>query len=372
MPEVVLLCEHATLNGGERSALAALPGLQAEGFEIVALAPPSGPLASALTQQGVEVIGFEAGSHAGSRSWRSVLRQRLVHLLGARRPALVHANSLSMARLAGPVAAELGLPSLAHLRDIVRLSRPGVEQLNAHGRLLAVSQATRDYHLAQGLSAEKTFVLHNGVDLQRFQPRRPTGWLHARLGLPPQAVLVGTIGQLVMRKGHDVLALAAAMLSDVPHLHWVIAGSRYSGKEEAVRYEAQLHATFAAAGLSRRVHFLGTVDYVAELLNELTLLIHPARQEPLGRVLLEASAAGLPMVASDVGGTREIVAAESWPACLVRPGDPRALALAARRLLDDPQRRRVLGESNRRQAEAVFDVRRTTAALAQHYRELCD
>ncbi|MEX2559915.1 MAG: hypothetical protein WD403_08370, partial [Pirellulales bacterium] len=96
MPEVVLLCEHATLNGGERSALAALPGLQAEGFEILALAPPSGPLASALAQQGVEVIAFETGSHAGSRSWRGVLRQRLAQLLGARRPALVHANSLSM------------------------------------------------------------------------------------------------------------------------------------------------------------------------------------------------------------------------------------------------------------------------------------
>ena len=99
---------------------------------------------------------------------------------------LLHANSLAMGRLSGPVAAELGLPSVSHLRDIIRLSSQAVADLNCHARLLAVSQATRDFHVAAGLAAEKLHVVYNGVDLEEFRPRSPTGYLHRELGLPPE------------------------------------------------------------------------------------------------------------------------------------------------------------------------------------------
>src|SRR6185369_11888616 len=98
---------------------------------------------------------------------------------------------LAMGRLSGPVATEMQLPSIAHLRDIVGLSARAIADLDQHRRLLAVSQATRDYHVARGLTANKTFVAYNGVDLLRFQPRQPTGWLHRELNLPPEAILLG-------------------------------------------------------------------------------------------------------------------------------------------------------------------------------------
>ena len=180
-----------------------------------------------------------------------------------------------------------------------------MDDLNGHARLLAVSRAAREFHVAQGLAAERTHVLYNGVDTQRFCPRSATGWLHRQLGIPESSMLVGTIGQLGPRKGQDVLLPRQSLIHCLPNVHYVLVGERHSSKGESRQYEMQLHAV-AKGALSGRVHFLGFRNDVPRLLNELDLLVHPARQEPLGRVLLEAAAAGVAVIATDVGGTREI------------------------------------------------------------------
>ncbi|HVX64928.1 MAG TPA: glycosyltransferase family 4 protein [Pirellulales bacterium] len=371
MHRVAWLFEYPTLHGGERSLLAAAPHLQAAGFELVALAPDSGPLAERLAQAGAAVVPFEMFDATGQRLSQEPLRERLAKTVAALRPTLLHANSLAMGRLAGPVAAALKLPSLTHLRDIIKLSRAAVADLNRHARLLAVSHATREFHIAQGMDAPKVEVLYNGVDLAAFRPRRATGWLHARLNIPPGAMLIGAVGQLVLRKGHDVLARAAARLArQLPEAHWLLIGSRYSQKAEAVAYEQSLHETFAAADLGGRAHFLGTVDGVAELLPELTLLVHPSRQEPLGRVLLEAAACGVACIATDVGGTREIFPPASGAARLVPVDNDEALATAVAELVALPDERARLGQAARVRAETQFDICRAAEGLARHYRDV--
>jgi glycosyltransferase involved in cell wall biosynthesis len=377
-PELLLLCEYATLNGGERSMLATLDDVRAAGLSVAVMAPPEGPLAEALHARGIEVEPFRTHDPAGRRWPLEQLRRDLAARLRGRRVDLLDANSLSMGRLSGPVAAALGLPSVAHLRDIIRLSRQAIADLNCHARLLAVSQATRDYHLAGGLSADKTRVVYNGVDLARFAPRPASGWLHAQLGLPPQSRLVGAIGQIGLRKGHDVLVRAALVLAQAAlpvapaagDVHYVIVGRRCSDKPESRRLEADLQAA-AAGPLAGRLHFLGVRDDVERILNELTLLVHPARQEPLGRVLLEAAAAGLAVIASDVGGTREIFPPESASARLVPPDDPQALAAAMGELLGDAGLRSRLAAAARRRAEQAFGARRAAEELIGHYRAVC-
>lgn len=372
MLKVAVCCEYPTLHGGERSMLSTLDGLQAAGFLATVVAPGGGPLAENLHARGFVVLPFDTRDRLGRQLPQARRRQRLARLLARHRPHLLHANSISMGRLSGPVAAELGLPGIAHLRDILKLSRRAIADMNCHRRLLAVSRATRDFHVAAGVHARRTYVLYNGVSLQRFQPRGPTGCLHRELGLPPGAPLVGTVGQIGLRKGQDVLLRAAAVLADeLPHVHYLIVGQRFSEKEEGRRFETDLHAA-ASANLAGRVHFLGFRPDVDKILNELTLLAHPARQEPLGRVLLEAAAAGTPVVASDVGGTREIFSAESRSARLVPPEDPHALAAAVAELIVDPPARAELAEAARRRAEHAFDARRAAAELAEHYRAALD
>ncbi|HJT32409.1 MAG TPA: glycosyltransferase [Pirellulales bacterium] len=373
MKQVAWLFEYPTLLGGERSLLAALGVLRSLGWQPLAVGPAEGPLADELDRQGVENVVFSVFDRYGARLPRPTLHDRLRQILEQRRPDLLHANSLSMGRLSGLVAAEAGLPSIAHLRDIVGMSAAAVADLNRHTRLLAVSRATRDFHTRQGLRDDLCHVCYNGVDLETFRLRAPTGWLHRKLRLPPETSIVLSIGQLVLRKGHDVLVRAAARLREsLPHLHWVIAGARFSQKAEAVQYEADLHAAVAAAGMSERFHFLGTVANVPELLSEATLLVHPARQEPLGRVLLEAAAAGVPCVATDVGGMCEIFGDAPAAALLTPPDDERALAEAVAALMAAPAVRVRLGQAARRRAEELFDAHANAAALAEHYRAVCE
>jgi glycosyltransferase involved in cell wall biosynthesis len=109
---------------------------------------------------------------------------------------------------------------------------------------------------------------------------------------------------------------------------------------------------------------------VPRLLNELAVLVHPARQEPLGRVLLEAAASGVPIVATDVGGTAEIFPPLSQTARLVPSDNPEAVARETALLLDDAALACNMATLARRRAESTFDARQSAASLARHYDEL--
>lgn len=371
MPRLLILCEYPTLLGGERSMLATMAAIVTAGFDVRVAAPPQGPLADAILAEQVPLVPWQVRDERGGRKPLRQLCEQLERLIARQRPTLIHANSLSMARIAGPVAAEAGVASLGHLRDIVKLSRQAVTKLNHHRRLIAVSRAVREFHVDQGVDADKCVVVNNGVDLEKFQPRKAAGYLHRELRLPNDARLIATIGQVGIRKATDT-ALAAAMqvVSAVPDIHWLIVGERTSDKAEAIEFERQLHLAASTSPLVGRVHIVGSRDDVPRIMCECTLLVHAARQEPLGRVLLEAAASGLAVVATDVGGTREIFPTQSEGALLVPPNDVNALADAVIDLLTDEPRRTILAARARRRAAAAFDIGLAAERLMEQYRAI--
>ena len=378
MPRLLILCEYPTLLGGERSMLATLPAVTAAGFDVQVAAPATGPLspavapiAQALCEQGVSHVRWRLHDEQGDRLPLERLRSDIANFIAELRPDLVHANSLSISRVLGPVAAESRVPCLGHIRDIVKLSRQAVADVNANRRLIAVSHATREFHVAQGIDAAKCVVLHNGVELQTFHPRPPTGYLHEMLNLSPSTKFVATIGQLGTRKGTlDVLLAARYVAAEMPHVHWLLVGERTSNKREARGYELLLELLAWNPPLRDRVHFLGTRDDVPRLLNECALVVHAARQEPLGRVLLEAAASGVAVLATDVGGTREIFPTELDGAVLVPPDDRPALAQAMLELVRNDAHRQLLAHAGRHRAEKAFDIRDAAQRLIEQYREL--
>jgi glycosyltransferase involved in cell wall biosynthesis len=371
MPRLLILCEYPTLLGGERSMLSTLSAVQAAGFDVLVAAPPTGPLANALEEGGVSRVEWRAMHECGVRRPLEDLRADLTETLRGTRPNLIHANSLSMSRVAGPVAAMVGIPSIGHIRDIVKLTEQAVADVNCHRRLIAVSRATRDYHALQGVDAKKCVAIHNGIDLDEFCPRPATRYLHRELGLPREARLIATVGQIGLRKGMDVVLSAALQAADqLPAMHWLIVGERTSEKAESLEFEQLLRDLAVEPLLAGRVHFLGRRDDVAQLLCECTMLIHAARQEPLARVLLEAAASGVPIVATDVGGTREIFPTDAAGAILVPPNERGALAQALIELCCDDGRREKLGRAGRRRAEEAFDVRVASAMLIEQYQAM--
>jgi glycosyltransferase involved in cell wall biosynthesis len=333
--------------------------------------PRRGGLTSAAERMQVPTLPFHVRDDRDRRRNASALQHDLAALIKQAAPHCVHANSLSMTRLLGGIAESCPVPCLGHLRDMMRISRASVDHLNRHDRLLAVSAAVKRWYVSQGVSAERIHVLHNGVDLEEFAPRAASGRLLRELSLPESSILLGAIGQIGMRKGLDVLLEALApTMARRRDVHLVIVGQRYSQKDEAVRFEERLRQLANSPPLRGQVHFLGVRDDVSRLMNELDVLVHAARQEPLGRVLLEAAASGLATVATDVGGTNEIFPPGTQSAVLVAPDAPDELSQAIAAFIENPRFRERTGRLARRQAEQFFGAAMAADRLVGHYRDL--
>ena len=271
----------------------------------------------------------------------------------------------------GRYCATMAVLVLVTCVDIVRLSNRALADLAYHTRLAAVSEATKKWYVEAGVCESDIAVLYNGVDLQRFHPTKPTGFLHAQLGLSPTVPLLGAIGQIGMRKGLDFLFDAMRrVMSTHQQCHLVVVGERFSGKAEAVEFERELFRLASETPLSGRVHFLGYRNDIPDLLVEFCVLVHAARQEPLGRVLLEAAATGVAIVATDVGGTSEIFPPEVEVAILVRSEDRISLAAAVTDLLDDGVGRARLGMAARQRVAKFFNTTRAAQGLIELYAEV--
>jgi glycosyltransferase involved in cell wall biosynthesis len=366
---VLLSFEFPSLNGGERSILAVLPQLVGTEFEFVAVAPAQGPLAEALQSVGVPTLPFDVRDVFGMRRPVERLLEDFAVAIRRTRPDLVHGNSLSMARLTGSIANQSPAVCTAHLRDIIGLSAAAVQQVNSNRALIAVSKAVRDFHAAQGVDASRMQVIPNGIEVDDGQGPHD-GRLEAELGLPPGSFLVASVGQICLRKGQDVFAQAAVLAAaQMPAAHFLLIGERYSAKPESAAYDESIDRTFAAAGLADRFHRLGFRQDVTQLLAEVDLLVHSARQEPLGRVLLEAAAAGCPIVATNVGGTSEMLI-DDQSALLVPADDPQALAAAMIRAFGDASLRDRLADWARARIATYFSIADSARRLADTWRGL--
>ena len=186
-----------------------------------------------------------------------------------------------------------------HLRPRLR------HAMRAAARVFSVSDSLRQLALSLGADADKTEVVGNGVDLQRFHPvDQQTARL--KLGLPSTAKLLISVGGLVERKGmHRVIDCLPTLLAHQPHLHYLIVGS--GGAEGDMRNA--LDAQVARLGLADRVHFLGAIapDQLKWPLSAADVFVLATRNEGWANVFLEAMACGLPVITTDVGGNREVV-----------------------------------------------------------------
>jgi glycosyltransferase involved in cell wall biosynthesis len=270
---------------------------------------------------------------------------------------VIHANGAAPAQWMMPAAALTGRPLVAHIHTrYLRRSR-FVLLLHAADALVAVSQEMARPFLEDGMPPDRIHVIHNGYDEARLRPSATD--LRAALGIAREAFVVCAVGALIDLKGHDLLISAFARLPAPAHL--LIAGS---GAQEAA-----LRAQVVALGLAGRVHFLGQVEDVMAVFQASDVFALASRKEGFPLVLLEAGLAGLPCVATRVGGVPEAMP-DGRGAMLVPPDDPNALADALLRYQGDPAERRRAGEAARRCVEEIGSATRMAERFATVYERL--
>lgn len=232
--------------------------------------------------------------------------------------------------------------------------------------VIAVSQYTRNLLVEMGVRPERIVIIHPGCDLQHFR-RHDVGPADiARLsGGRPHRHRLLTVGNLVPRKGHDmVLRALAAMQATHPDVLYLIAGDGPN--------RAALEQLAAELGVTRQVVFLGTVeaDMLPLLYSAADVFVMPSRARPeaddvegFGIVFIEAAACGCPSIAGRAGGSPDAVL-DGLTGMLVDPQDPRALAAALGRLLAEPALRQALGSAGQSRAERDFGWSSVTEKVA--------
>jgi UDP-glucose:(heptosyl)LPS alpha-1,3-glucosyltransferase len=247
------------------------------------------------------------------------------------------------------VAAPVVRPQIGVDRVIQRRQlRPG-----RFVRVIAVTPQVRDDLVEMhDVPFDLIDVVPYAVDLDRIGRAEPTG-VRAMLGIPPGQPLVLFVGHSFQRKGLDVLITA---LTGLPEGHLIVVG------DDDPRSVAE---GIRRGGLEARVHFVGGVDDPERYYAEADLFAFPTRTEPWGIPLIEAMAAGIPVVSTSIAGASEVVA-DAHAGIILDDHSPDAFREALRALIDDPDLRRQMG-SRGRIAAGRFDVESHAAAVIETY-----
>lgn len=301
---------------------------------------------------------------------------RLVAAMRETKPALLHTHS-SKAGILGRAAARIArVPHVVHtvhgwsFNDtqpsvVVRLYRL-LERAAARAtdRIVCVSEADRREGIASEIGRPEAYrLVRSGIDPEEFAARPGARErVRASLGIGPGELLAGTVACLKLQKAPlDLVEAAAVALRADPRLRFVVAGDG--------ELRGAVEARARDLGLGERFRLLGWRRDVPDLLAALDLFVLTSLFEGLPRAVLQAMVAGVPVVATAVGGTPEVVR-DGETGLLVRPGDPVAAAAAIVRLAGEPETARRLAAAASKRIGEEFEIRGMVRTLDALYEDL--
>ena len=364
---ILYLDSGSGIGGGQRSLLLLLKHLDATRFRSFLGCLGDSMLAAAARKAGHPVIPLDLpkqhdkGDKVRRFTFDDITRDllqlkvifQLLWVLEEKQIDLIHANSLA-AGLIGGIAAKLyGVPIVMHKRYATAygvLDRLCEKLLD---RVILVSEATRWAFAPHS----KQTLIYNGVELSALRPPlSPPRWrggktLRADLNLDPDALLIGIVTRITPEKGIHLLIEATAKLKASPYIQLLVVGGPYFPKD--AEYIDSLKVQAEKLGIADRVIFTGFLEDIQAILSLLdVVLLASTIPEACPRTIIEAMAAGVPVIATPLGGSKELVTPETG--ILVPAEDADAFAAAITQLAEDNQRRKQMGKACRLRAEQLF------------------
>ncbi|MBD3868680.1 MAG: glycosyltransferase family 4 protein [Acidobacteria bacterium] len=367
------------LGGAQQNTLFSVANHDRERYEAGLLAGAGGELdaeAERLTDADVHLVDWLRYPISPLRDLVAVFK--LKRLLQDRSIDLIHTHS-SKAGVIGRLAARLaGVPVVVHtvhgwsFNDTqsgpVRRFYIALERWLARFTdvLVTVAAADRDKGLEHSIGiASRYRVIHSGIDIQSYRRPASARWLTRKeLGFEPDAVVVGTVACLKYQKAPlDFIAAAKLAIAGDPRLRFFIAG------DGPLRPEVERAIT--AAGLEGKVRLLGWRQDIPELLAAMDLFVLTSLFEGLPRAVLQAMAAGVPVIATAVNGTPEVVI-DGDTGRLIDPGQPDQAAARILELATDPVQALNLALNATKKLGGAFEIRTMVRDLDDLYGELLE
>ncbi|MHC4883786.1 MAG: glycosyltransferase family 4 protein [Planctomycetota bacterium] len=382
MPRILLVHPFAhDISGADESILAVMKHLVPQGWNYDVVLPGEGAYVPRYEALGCRVFTYPM----------SIIKRRLdiPYLLGfllrfiptilflrkairETQPDLIHVNGAVI--MGGGLAARLcGVPAVYHIR-CSQIAHPRfvaaiLARLMAWTakKTIAISQACAAPMTERGFD-DRTTIIHNGIDLSRFQQVVRSDLWRQACGWPEDALVIGQVGRIAPIKGwFEYLQVCTRIKAEVPNAHFVAVGSPFLDSEKV--YEEELKQAVKKAGLSSAFHFAGRRTDIPEVMAGLDLFITMAKEEGFGRVAVECMASGTPILANRVDGLAEIVR-DGETGYLVGPNNIEETVEKAITLLRDSQQRKAFGAAARRYALDAFRAEECATRTAQVYQEV--
>jgi glycosyltransferase involved in cell wall biosynthesis len=304
----------------------------------------------------------------------SYLRAR--QFLARRRFDLVHLNTSTLTAF-GLAARHEGIPIAWHIREPLQRGYFGLRRAFIRriiDRCASIIIPICHYDAAQLLPTPRIHVVYNFVDLSRFDDSISGSTVRAELGIDSSAPVALMLGGVNAVKGTlEFVSAALRVLDTLPDAVFLIAGPMDgNGFRNTISGRAvygKRVRSFIPQRLKNRIRLLGIRNDIPELLAASDVLCFPSTVPHFARPVIEASAMGVAVVASDLGGPQELVH-DGETGLLVPPNDVPALAAALHRVLSDPGLRARLGQAGRQFALREFDAGKNTARIVELYRKL--
>ncbi len=357
--KILQICSARELGGGEKHLADLTNGLLGRGHEVFAAVIPDSPLKAELSAVPARRI-LELPLR-NSLNVDSALK--LARFVRQNQIDIVHAHVARDYPLAASVARRAGARLVLTRHVLFPLSRIHRLTLRRTSQVIAVSEAVAESLRAREIFHPDSIVcIHNGIDVDRFAREAA----HQSRPRKPQKLRVGMVGHLSAIKGQeDFIRAAAAVCSLRDDVEFIIAGE---DKSRSGDNRHRLEDLIDELGLKKQITLVGWIADVATLLPTLDLFVSPSRSEPFGLSIVEAMAAGVPVIATMSEGAREIIS-DDQSGLLVPIGDPEALAREIGRVLSDPELSASLSANAKRVAEERFSLDQMVQKTEQVYRE---
>lgn len=338
-------------GGGQNQVRLLMHQLAERGAEQLCVCPMGSPLAMRLRDERLPVTPIEWKRGTDLKAFRAIGR----HMRGF---DVVHCHDAHAFQLAL-------LPAKLRRRPVIATRRVCFDtrplKWNQATRVIAISGAVEQTLLSSGVRAETIRVIPSGIDPREvltLPPLDPP--LRSRIDIRPGRFLAGNVGTLLEYKQQTLIPQAAARLRDV---HWVIVG-------EGPRRDV-IQSAITAHGVGAHVHLTGNIADARRCLRELDVFVFTSIGEALGTSILDAMAAGVPVVASDDAGPAEVLRPvhEKTGASLFKAGDPEAIAHVVRRVRDEPALAPLMASLQRERVDD-YHIARTADATMALYQEV--
>lgn len=357
-----------------------LRAFAAAGYDVIGISAP-GPHVAELERWGIRHIPLKQATRSMAPHRDLLAMNELLHVLRRLRPDIVHTHNPKpgiYGRLAAraakvPVVVNTvhGLYALPEDRLLKRTVVYGLERIASTCSQAELLQNEEDLPVLRrlGIPAAKLRILGNGIDLDRFDPERievsRRKELRRSWGIPDDAVVCGVVGRLVWEKGYrEIFAAARTLRERAPQLRFVVIGPSDDDKADGISPADR----WTAARLGN-VTFVGMRSDVDECYSAFDLFVLASHREGFPRAAMEAAAMGLPVVATDIRGCRQVVD-NGRNGILVPVRSVPALTSAIETLADDADLRAQMGDDGRAKARRDFDQQRCIDITLETYRRL--